>query len=187
MHLRELRLSGTYEIQLPFHSDHRGLFVKSFCRSAFASHGLEIDFSETFYTVSKENVIRGMHFQTPPHDHAKLVYCISGRVLDFALDLRVGSPSYGLFESLELDSARFNAAYLPRVISHGFAVLEAPAVMAYHVSSEHAPAADSGVHWDSFGATWPSQATVVSNRDAGLLKFEEFVSPFVFSMRVPNS
>lgn len=162
-------------------SDNRGLFVKTFVTSAFAAHGLETNFCETFYTISNDRVLRGMHFQVPPHDHAKLVYCVSGRVLDVALDMRVGSPSYGQHEALELDSSLCNAVYLPSGIAHGFAVLDAPAVMAYHVTSEHFNSADAGVRWDSFGATWPSCLPLLSTRDIGLPDFQQFASPFLFA------
>ena len=187
MLLRELRLPGTFEIQMPCVADNRGSFTKTFNLSSFAAHGLQTSFFETFYTVSNAKVLRGMHFQVPPHDHAKLVYCISGRVLDVALDLRVGSPSYGQHETLELDASLCNAAYLPAGIAHGFAVLDAPAVMAYHVSSEHSRSADAGVHWNSFGAKWPPYLPVLSARDTALPDFQKFASPFRFEQRLATA
>lgn len=83
----ECRLPGCYLVNFPNSRDHRGLFVKSFQRSAFQKHGLECDFTESFYTESGENVLRGMHFQTPPTDHSKLVYCMSGAIHDVAFSL----------------------------------------------------------------------------------------------------
>jgi dTDP-4-dehydrorhamnose 3,5-epimerase len=174
-------MPGCCLLEFPAFRDHRGLFVKSFRRSDFEAHGLECDFAESFYTESGENVLRGMHFQLPPADHAKLVYCLSGSILDMALDLRAGSPTYGEYEAFELSAEANNAVYLPRGIAHGFFVRSAPAVVMYHVTSEHSPAHDTGIRWDSFGADWPQTAPVVSKRDEALIPFQQFESPFRFT------
>ena len=176
----ECRLPGCYLLEFPSYRDYRGRFVKSFQSSAFEQRGLECDFKETFYTESEENVLRGMHFQVPPADHAKLVYCISGGICDMALDLRVGSHTYGEHESYELSAEYNNAVYLPRGMAHGFLVRSAPSVVVYQVTSEHSPAHDTGIRWNSFGGTWPQSAPVVSVRDEGLIPFEQFESPFRF-------
>ena len=174
------RLPGCYLVELPCFRDYRGLFVKSLQRSAFAERGLECDFAESFYTESGENVLRGMHFQTPPVDHAKLVYCISGAICDIALDLRVGSPTFGEHEIYPLCADESAAIYLPRGIAHGFWVQSTPSVVVYQVTSEYSPAHDCGIHWDSFGAVWPPSAPVVSARDQSLMPFAQFESPFHF-------
>jgi dTDP-4-dehydrorhamnose 3,5-epimerase len=176
----ECRLPGCFLVEFPNVCDHRGLFVKSFQRSAFEQRGLECDFKEMFYTESAENVLRGMHFQVPPLDHAKLVYCISGAIYDVALDLRVGSPTFGEHETYELSAESNRAVYLPRGMAHGFFVRSAPSVVVYQVTSEHSPAHDTGIRWDSFGAKWLLSAPVVSVRDEGLIPFEQFESPFSF-------
>jgi dTDP-4-dehydrorhamnose 3,5-epimerase len=176
----ECRLPGCYRIQLPCFRDPRGLLVKALQRSAFDERGLECDFSESFYTESGENVLRGMHFQAPPADHAKLIYCISGAICDMALDLRLGSPTFGEHEVYQLAAETRDAIYLPRGIAHGFFVRKAPSVVVYQVSSEHSPAHDRGIHWDSFGAAWPQGTPVVSPRDQGLTPFARFRSPFRF-------
>jgi dTDP-4-dehydrorhamnose 3,5-epimerase len=176
----ECRLPGCFLLEFPNFRDHRGLFVKSFQRSVFEERGLECNFTESFYTESGENVLRGMHFQVPPADHAKLVYCMSGSIWDVALDLRIGSPTFGEHEAYDLSAKYNNAAYLPRGIAHGFFVRSAPAVVVYHVTSEHTPAHDKGIRWDSFGAKWPQSAPVVSLRDESLIPFAQFESPFRF-------
>ena len=135
----ECRLPGCYLVEFPNFRDHRGLFVKSFQRSAFAELGLECDFTESFYTESAENVLRGMHFQVPPADHAKLVYCMSGAIHDVALDLRIGSPTYGEHEAYDLSAEYNNAAYLPRGMAHGFFVRSAPAVVVYELPPNTPP------------------------------------------------
>ena len=89
--------------------------------------------------------------------------------------------TYGQHEVYELSSEASNAVYLPRGIAHGFFVRSAPAVMVYHVTSEYDPALDTGIHWNSFGAPWPSEDPVVSERDDHFVRFDEFTSPFEFA------
>jgi dTDP-4-dehydrorhamnose 3,5-epimerase len=177
----ESKLAGCFIVQFPVFDDHRGHFVKTIQSSVFKAHGLEGDFSECFYSTSLTNVLRGLHFQLPPSDHAKLVYCTVGAIYDLALDLRVGSPTYGQHEIYELSAGASNAVYLPRGIAHGFYVREAPAVMVYHVTSEHDPARDAGIHWNSFGAAWPSTTPIVSTRDSAFPTLADFKSPFVYT------
>jgi dTDP-4-dehydrorhamnose 3,5-epimerase len=176
----ESKLLGCYVVQFPVFEDFRGHFVKTMQRSVFEEHGLEGDFRECFYTTSFQGVLRGMHFQTPPSDHAKLVYCTVGSIYDVTLDLRVGSPTYGQHEVYELSSSASNAVYLPRGIAHGFLVREGPAVMVYHVTSEYDPSRDEGIRWDSFGAVWPVKDPIVSQRDQGFIEFDDFKSSFRF-------
>jgi dTDP-4-dehydrorhamnose 3,5-epimerase len=121
-----------------------------------------------------------MHFQVPPADHAKLVYCVSGAIYDMAVDLRIGSPTFGEYEAYELSAESNNAAYLPRGMAHGFFVRSAPAVVVYQVTSEHNPVDDRGIRWDSFGAKWPQGSPVISRRDEALIPFLQFESPFQF-------
>jgi dTDP-4-dehydrorhamnose 3,5-epimerase len=180
MQFSSCRLPGCYLLEFPTFRDDRGLFVKTMQRSAFQQRGLECDFTESFYTESGENVLRGMHFQVPPADHAKVVYCLSGAIWDVALDLRVGSPTFGEHEIYQLSAERRNAVYLPRGIAHGFYVLTAPSRVVYEVTSEHSPAHDRGVRWDSFGAAWPHDAPIVSERDQGFADFIQFQSRFRF-------
>jgi dTDP-4-dehydrorhamnose 3,5-epimerase len=180
IHFTESKLPGCFIVQFPIFQDDRGHFVKTIQSSLFKARGLEGDFQECFYTTSFEKVLRGMHFQTPPSDHAKLLYCTAGSIFDVALDLRVGSPTYGKHEVYELSTLASNAVYLPRGIAHGFCVREAPAVMVYHVSSEHDEACDAGIHWNSFGAAWPVDNPIVSHRDSGLCSFKDFESPFKY-------
>jgi dTDP-4-dehydrorhamnose 3,5-epimerase len=178
MKLTPLAISGCYEVGFPKYVDQRGHFVKTFQYSAFAGLSLETDFAETFYTVSGANVIRGMHFQIPPADHAKMVYCVSGAVMDVALDLRGGSPSYGRHAVVELDAERCNGVYLCRGIAHGFAVRQAPAVLLYYVTAEHEPELDCGIRWDSCGVRWPVASPLISARDERLPRLQDYETPF---------
>ncbi len=173
-------LPGCVKLEYAAVHDHRGSFVKTFNESAFRSLGLEADFAECFYSISGPRVLRGMHFQRPPADHAKVVYCLEGRILDVAVDLRRTSPTLGGHAEFELSADCHNAVYLPRGIAHGFYVMEAPALVMYHVSSEYDPLFDGGIRWDSFGFDWPDKEPVVSRRDSEFATLHEYESPFLF-------
>jgi dTDP-4-dehydrorhamnose 3,5-epimerase len=179
--LRPIGLAGAFEIQPAIAQDVRGAFVKTVHRTEFHAQGLRADFSEVYYTVSRLNVLRGMHCQVPPHHHAKLVYCLAGGVLDVVVDLRLDSPNYRQFATLSLSANTANMVYIPPGCAHGFLVLNAPAILVYHVTSEHCPAADAGIRWDSFGFAWPIENPHLSPRDAALPGLAEFVSPFRMS------
>ncbi len=175
----ETSIPGCYELQPTVRADSRGQFVKTFHSEYFGQNELETNFREQYYSVSRQGVLRGMHFQKPPHAHSKIVYCTAGSILDVALDLRTGSPSYGIPISLEISAETGNMLYLPEGIAHGFYALT-EATVVYNVSSVYSPEADSGVLWNSIGMEWPSSAPDLSDRDTTFPTLEEFVSPFRF-------
>lgn len=177
---KPLEIPGVYEIEMFHVGDDRGMFVKPFHKETLAKAGLVDTFEESFYSTNKRGVIRGMHFQRPPFDHAKIVYCTSGRLLDVILDIRIGSPTYGKCVSIELSGDNFKAAYLPTGVAHGFCVLEDDTTMVYLTSTMHAPQYDDGIRYDSFGFEWPIRDGIHSERD---LKFETvnaIDSPFIY-------
>lgn len=180
MKLHPTIISGCYGVGLSPRLDKRGSFVKTFQASAFRELGLETGFLESFYSVSEPNVLRGMHFQLPPSDGAKLVYCLQGAVLDVALDLRVGSPSFARHTAFELCAETASAAYIPSGVAHGFYTRKGPAVLIYQVSSEYDPALDTGVLWSSLKMDWPSVTPICSARDSNFASLRDFVSPFRF-------
>lgn len=171
---------GCFELQPRVLTDARGAFVKTFHQGWFQEHGLRTDWVEQYYTTSTKGVLRGLHFQLPPHDHAKLVYCTAGEVMDVALDLRKGSPSFGRHVCLMLRAARGNLMYLPSGLAHGFYTLSDSATVVYNVTSVYSPESDSGVRWDSAGIAWPDQAPALSDRDQGFDSLGSFDSPFRF-------
>lgn len=186
MELVETDIPGVMMLQAPVHKDARGTFVKTFHADAFAKRGLETNFGEQYHSRSAPGVVRGLHFQTPPHDHAKLVYCSAGDVFDVALDLRVGSPTFGEHRSFRLRQDSGTALYLPRGIAHGFCAVDDWATLHYSVTSPYAREHDAGVRWDSAGVDWPvREATIVSERDSGFPTLEQFVSPFTFKPSTP--
>ena len=159
--------------------DHRGRFVKMFHRKWFEDHGLEADFREEFFSDSKANVLRGMHYQSPPHDHVKLVCVIRGAITDVVLDMRVGSPTYGRAEAVALDAETAAMMYVPRGLAHGFYSRQ-PSTVVYRVTTEHAPDHDMGVLWSSVDAPWPERGPVLSERDRAFPEFGGIESPFQY-------
>lgn len=180
MKIRETAIPGCIEIQPTIHRDERGTFVKPFHRPTFEALGLCVEFAEEYYSVSRKHVIRGMHFQLPPHDHVKLVYCTSGKVMDVVIDLRKGSATYGKHTVIELSGDKANAIYIPQGLAHGFCVLSEQATMIYKVSTVHAPASDAGIRWDACGVKWPVANPIVSERDKGFPTLDAFKSPFLY-------
>jgi dTDP-4-dehydrorhamnose 3,5-epimerase len=167
------RIPGCYLIRPWRRHDERGLFVKTFHASAFRELGLEHNFRESYYSISRKGVLRGMHFQRPPSDHAKLVYCVTGTILDAFVDLRGGSGVFGAHECVELSAENGLVLYLPPGVAHGFYVLSDEAITVYHVAVEYDPVADSGVRWDTCGIPWPTASPILSVRDCNLPPLEE--------------
>ena len=164
---------------LVFH-DERGAFIKTFSDCSFKNLGITTSIKEFFYSISKKNVIRGMHFQVPPHEHDKLVFVVKGKIIDVVLDLRVNSKTYGLFEVFRLHENDGKVIYIPKGFAHGFRALEDNTIVAYLTSKEHSPEFDSGIRWDSFGYDWEldNEEVIVSKKDSLLTPFNEFKSPF---------
>ena len=171
-------IHDVYVIEPSVKKDKRGAFVKNFQRSLFDQRDLEFDFKESYYTTSHKDVIRGMHFQIPPHDHAKLITVISGSIIDVILDIRKSSETYGKNFSLELSADNKKSLYIPRGFAHGFGVLSDVAIGYYQVTSEYNPDHDKGIHFDSVGFSWPISHPILSERDKVLPEFSNFVTPF---------
>lgn len=176
--VRPSKLAGCVELQPRVMDDARGRFVKVFHEEAFAQAGLATAFAEEYYSVSRQGVIRGLHFQLPPMDHVKMVYCVAGEVLDAVLDLRLGSPTYGEVALFSLSAEKANSIYIPKGMAHGFCALSPEAVMVYKVGSVYAPAHDAGILWSSAGIDWPVAQPILSERDTSFPALADFVSPF---------
>ena len=175
MNFIKTKLDGVFEIQNSKFEDHRGSFVKTFNKDIFSENGLDYNFKESFYSVSKKNVLRGMHFQLPPHDHAKLVYVVDGDILDVALDIRQESPTYGDFFSTRLSSENAKSLYMAKGFAHGFLTLSKSATVVYLISTVHVPKYDDGIHWDGFGFDWNGvKNPITSNRDSSFNALSEF-------------
>jgi dTDP-4-dehydrorhamnose 3,5-epimerase len=180
MEVVELDLSGCFELVPKVFEDARGSFTKVVQRSVFTELGLEADFTEQYHTVSHRGVLRGMHFQLPPSDHVKVVYCTNGEIIDAVVDLRRGSPTEGQNITRRLSAANSRMIYLARGVAHGFYTLSETATVHYMVTSEYDPARDTGVLWSSCGIDWPSAQPATSERDRSFVTLREFESPFDF-------
>ncbi len=167
-------------LELDPYLDSRGDFVKLFSdRQIPLYDGFRI--REIFFSHSKKNVIRGMHLQTPPFDHNKVILCLAGAAFDVLVDLRKGSPAYGKPFGIKLAARQYQALYVPRGVAHGFCALEDNTTVSYFVDSAHSPEHDVGVHWRSIPVDWPVSEPIVSKRDESFPTLERFVSPFEFS------
>ncbi len=152
--------------------------MKTFHAEQFEDAGLPVEWREEFYSRSRKGVIRGMHFQTPPCDHEKLVYCMQGRVLDVVIDLRKQSPTFGVHVAVELDSMLGHGLMVPRGMAHGFLALTEDVLMVYKTTTVHAMENDAGIRWDSIGVDWKVDNPIVSARDMRHPTFANFESPF---------
>ena len=171
-------LVDCYELIPKVLEDSRGRFVKTFHQETFASLGLETNFVEEYYSVSSANVIRGLHFQNPPHDHAKCVTCLDGVIFDVVVDLRKNSSTYLKSFSIKLDSDIGNMLYVPRGFAHGFQVISEKAIFLSRLTSMYEPKSESGIHWNSLDIDWPIQNPIISDKDKHLQPLSTFKSPF---------
>ena len=174
-------LPGIKILQPFVFEDTRGTFVKPFHEEQLAAQGIHMNIREEFYSNSVAWVLRGMHFQLPPHAHQKIVYCITGKVLDVLLDLRVKSPSYGMATSFVLSAENKHVVHIPVGFAHGFLSLEDNSCLVYKTDAAHSPTADCGVLWNSFGFEWPipcDYQPAISERDRNHISALNFNSPF---------
>ena len=167
--------------------DARGFFMETFSAPKLAEHGIARDWVQDNHSLSaKPGVLRGLHFQAPPHAQAKLVRVVKGRVWDVAVDVRVGSPTFGKWVAAELSAENDQQMFIPEGFAHGFVTLEPDTEFLYKVSSVYAPQADSGVAWDDpdLNLPWPLDGIEggpqLSDKDKVLPKLADFESPFVY-------
>lgn len=164
-------LPGAYLLELEPREDERGFFARTWCRDEFAEQGLVADLAQC--SISRNTLagtLRGLHFQTAPHEEAKLVRCTRGVIYDVIVDLRPDSPAHAKWLGVELDAERGTALYIPKGFAHGFQTLAGGAEVLYMISNPYVPGAASGVRWDdpAFGIDWPHAAErTISDRDIG--------------------
>lgn len=169
-------IQGVVIIEPKVFGDHRGYFFESFSEKDFTSAVGEVKFVQDNESKSSYGVLRGLHFQKPPHAQAKLVRVVKGRVLDVAVDLRKGSPTFGKHVAVELTEENHRQLFIPRGFAHGFAVLSDEAVFQYKCDNYYAPQSEGSVLWNDpdIGIEWgiPSEDVMLSEKDrnAPLLK-----------------
>lgn len=174
----ETNISGCYVIELKTFSDHRGDFVKIFHNEMFKDLGLADDFKEEYFSVSKKGVIRGLHFQIPPHDHVKCISCLHGEIFDVVVDLRKNSKTFGQNETFNLKSSEPKLVYIPAGLAHGFVALSEKTIFLNKTTTVFNGDCDKGIRWDSCGIQWPEMEFILSDKDKSLPTFDEFESPF---------
>ena len=175
-------IPDVYIIEPSVFGDNRGYFLESFNLEKFEENVCPIKFVQDNESKSSRGVLRGLHFQKPPYEQAKLVRCIEGKVMDVAVDIRKGSPTYGKHVSIELTGENKRQLFVPRGFAHGFLVLSDSATFAYKVDNTYAPEFDAGIRWNDkkLNIQWGLEESevLVSSKDAELPFFLEFDSPF---------
>tara|TARA_B100001059_G_C17809859_1_gene571597 strand:+ start:228 stop:770 length:543 start_codon:yes stop_codon:yes gene_type:complete len=155
-------------------NDIRGQFVKTFNKNEMKLKGINFEIRESYYSTSNQNVIRGMHFQLPPHDHQKLVFVPKGSILDVVIDLRKHSKTYKKYFSIELSESNKKSIFIPKGFAHGFKSLENDTITVYNVSTEYHSNFDEGIKFDSFSFNWGSKNHTISTRDKEFESLESF-------------
>lgn len=183
MEVKKTSIEGVLIIEPKVWGDDRGYFFESFNVREFAEKtGLNITFVQDNESKSRYGVLRGLHFQLPPYTQSKLVRVVKGRVLDIAVDIRKGSPTYGKWVSCELTEDNHRQFFVPKGMAHGFCVLSEEAVFQYKCDDFYHPEAEGGIAWDDpdIAVQWPIQAEDISlsERDKHHPCFGDFISPF---------
>ena len=181
MEVKKFPIAGLIEFVPRVFADDRGVFFETFSAPLMAQAGADAQWVQDNQSNSKKGVLRGLHFQRPPHAQAKLVRVGQGRALDVAVDLRPDSPTYGQHQLVELTAASANMFYIPEGFAHGFMALEENTVFLYKCSDYYAPATEGGLRWDDadLGIDWGSEVQpLVSGKDNELPAFRGFESPF---------
>ena len=175
-------IPDVYIIEPSVFGDNRGYFLESFNLEKFEENVYPIKFVQDNESKSSKGVLRGLHFQKPPFNQAKLVRCIEGRVMDVAVDIRKGSPTYGQHVAVELTGENKRQLFVPRGFAHGFSVLSYTAVFAYKVDNRYVPESDSGIKYDDkeLNIDWGlnKEEVQLSVKDENLTLFKDLDSPF---------
>lgn len=177
-------IEGPLIIEPKVFGDARGYFFESFSQREFDAKVWELRFVQDNESCSRRGVMRGLHFQMPPFTQAKLVRCVRGAVLDVAVDIRRGSPTYGRHVAVELTEDNHRQFFVPKGFAHGFSVLSDVAVFQYKCDEFYHPEADAGISIldESLGIDWriPLEEAVLSEKDTRHPLLSGFVSPFVY-------
>ena len=167
---KKLELSGLVLIQPQIFNDERGFFAETFKESEFLKQGINLSFKQDDLTLSKKNVLRGLHYQVGPKAQGQMVQVIKGKIWDVAVDIREKSPTFKQWVSVELNEENHCGLYMPPGIAHGFVVLSEEACLYYKCSAEYDPSVERGIRWDDpeLAIEWPIIDPIVSGKDAAL-------------------
>ena len=182
MNITETEIPGVVIIEPRVFSDSRGYFFESYSKREFDSQVACVNFVQDNESMSTRGVIRGLHFQRPPYAQSKLVRCISGRVLDVAVDLRRESPTYGRHVAVELSADNHRQLFIPKGLAHGFAVLSDTAIFQYKCDEFYHPEAEGGIslYDPALGIDWLTDlaTATLSDKDRRYPMLADFDSPF---------
>ena len=177
-------IKGLYVIEPTVFKDERGYFFESFSQREFDEKVCHVTFVQDNESMSSYGVMRGLHFQRPPFTQAKLVRCVKGAVLDVAVDIRKGSPTYGRHVAVELTEDNHRQFFIPKGFAHGFAVLSETAMFLYKCDEFYHPEADGGISIldGSLGIDWciPTEHAILSEKDTKHPLLKDFESPFIY-------
>ncbi|MGE0151522.1 MAG: dTDP-4-dehydrorhamnose 3,5-epimerase [Reyranellaceae bacterium] len=169
MRFSETRLNGAFVIEPERFDDHRGSFLRAWCRRELDRQGLASDFVQSNVSLNpRRGTLRGMHWQVPPHGEVKLVRCVKGAVLDVIVDIRETSPTRWQWIGVELTGENFRSLYIPEGFAHGFQTLTDDVEVTYQVTGYYESAAARGLRHDdpALGIDWPLPVTAISDADA---------------------
>jgi dTDP-4-dehydrorhamnose 3,5-epimerase len=169
-------IDGAFLIEMEAHVDERGYFARTRSDEEFLAHGLDNNLSECSISSNDQiGTLRGMHYQTTPHEETKLVTCVRGRIFDAIIDLRENSDSYMQTFSTQLSLQNRQALYIPAGVAHGFLTLEDNCYVQYQIGGLYQPDAARGVRWNdpAFAIEWPFRPAIISARDQG---YEDYAS-----------
>lgn len=189
MEFIKTELKDAWLIQPRVFRDLRGFFLESYSKRKFLEAGIAADFVQDNHSLSvKMGVLRGLHFQKPPHTQAKLVRVTKGKVYDVIVDLRKESETYGAWQGFELSAENFRMLFVPRGFAHGFLTLEDNTEFEYKCDNFYESNAESGIIWNDpdLNIDWPIYNPVLSEKDAQLPSWAEFVSNNPFSILKNN-
>lgn len=177
----ETKLKGAYVIDLEKLDDKRGFFARTWDKKIFEEKGLNNNLVQCNISFNKyKGTIRGMHFQTPPYEEAKLVRCIRGSAFEVMVDLRSDSKTFNQWSGIEINSKNYRMLYAPEGFALGFQTLEDNTELFYQISQVYAPDYARGFRWDdpAFRILWPLKVSVISQRDLSFKSFEQQVSEY---------
>lgn len=190
MEIIKTAIEGLLIIKPRIFEDARGYFFESFSQREFEEKVGKVNFVQDNESMSSYGVMRGLHFQRPPYTQSKLVRCVRGKVLDVAVDIRKGSPTYGQHVAVELSEENHLQFFIPHGFAHGFSVLSETAVFQYKCDNFYAPQADGGISIldSSLGIDWriPVERVILSEKDTRHLLLKDFDSPFNYNTESSN-
>lgn len=181
MLIESTALSGVSVLTPARFGDDRGWFSETWNADRMRGAGIDVPFVQDNHSFSAtRGTLRGLHYQRPPRAQDKLVRCSRGAILDVAVDVRKGSPTYGEWVAVELSAANGRQLFVPKGFLHGFVTLTDETEVQYKCSDTYAPDCDGAVRWDSVGIDWGTDAPILSAKDAAAIPFANFDSPFTF-------